>query len=103
MAAATNSLQKNLKEFLNRNSKQSHGRTMNSAHPSAAQVVAPADSQQGGDSIALPTIKAPQLAANEDGNMIFNTSSRGTPIYYKEETVSKDDNLYDVMILIKPK
>ena len=29
--------------------------------------------------------------------------SHGTPIYFNEQTVGKDDKLYDVMILIKPK
>lgn len=30
-------------------------------------------------------------------------TARGTPIYYNEQTVGKDDKLFDVMILIKPK
>ena len=81
MAAATNSLQKNLEDILQRNgSGRQANRTSNH------------DSQQGGDN---------QEARHEESKMMEGTA--GTPIYVKEQTVNNDDKLYDVMILIKPK
>ena len=80
MAAATNSLQKNLEDILQRNgSGRQANRTSNH------------DSQQGGDN---------QEARHEESKIM---EGAGTPIYVKEQTVNNDDKLYDVMILIKPK
>ena len=82
MAAATNSLQKNLEDILQRNEGRSANRTS-----------IPEDSQQGGD-----TEQGQAVGAN-----LAENSNNTTPIYYKEQTVGNDDKLYDVMILIKPK
>lgn len=113
MAAATNSLQKNLEDLITmnvsgmNNNRQQKSRAVNLGSQQG-RVTNPNDPKNVQAKNGEFGDKNDSKIVVEDGagagvKPPSNATSGSTPIYYKEQTVNTEDKLYDVMILIKPK